>query len=129
MTETAERETELVAGVIGGITQKKADTWTVAVTPDGSQYAKNLWTKSTTLVESLQSKLGQSGAFVCHASYWNMADGKQVRSLWIAEEMENGSWPGEESVATPAPAPRARSTRHVPSISVARRFRLSWSID
>ena len=39
MTETAERETELVAGVIGGITQKKADTWTVAVTPEGSQYA------------------------------------------------------------------------------------------
>jgi len=77
MTETQERETELVVGTIGGITQKKADTWTVAVSPDGSQYAKNLWTKDADLVESLSAKLGQIGAFVCGASYWSK-DGKQI---------------------------------------------------
>ena len=87
MTET-EREIELVSGTIGGITQKKADTWTVAVTPEGSQYAKNLWTKSADLVEALQAKLGDHGAFVCSASYWTMNDGKQVRSLWIQSEAD-----------------------------------------
>jgi hypothetical protein len=82
-----EREIELVAGTIGGITQKKADTWTVAVTPADSQYAKNLWTKDVDLVESLSAKIGQAGAFVCGASYWER-DGKQVRSLWI-DSVEN----------------------------------------
>jgi hypothetical protein len=104
-----EKEQELVAGTIGGITQKKADTWTVAVTPEGSQYAKNLWTKSTSLVEALQAKLGQHGAFVCNASYWTMNDGKQVRSLWIESEAD-GTENVPERVATPAAAP---PTRHV----------------
>ena len=114
MSETAEREMELVAGTIGGITQKKADTWTVAVTPEGSQYAKNLWTKSTALVEALQGKLGQQGAFVCNASYWSMADGKQVRSLWIESEADEDETISaataanpSKRVATPAAAPRA----------------------
>ena len=102
MTET-EREIELVSGTIGGITQKKADTWTVAVTPEGSQYAKNLWTKSADLVEALSTKLGDHGAFVCSASYWTMQDGKQVRSLWIQSEA-NGTENVPERVATPVPA-------------------------
>jgi hypothetical protein len=101
-----ERETEVVQGVIGGITQKKADTWTVAVRPDGSQYDKALWTKSTTLVEALSAKLGQHGAFVCNASYWTMNDGKQVRSLWIESEAD-GTENVPERVATPAAAPKA----------------------
>lgn len=111
---TPEREIELVAGTIGGITQKKADTWTVAVTPEGSQYAKNLWTKSTSLVEALQGKLGQHGAFVCNASYWTMNDGKQVRSLWIESEAD-GTENVPERVATPAAAPQAAASqaRHV----------------
>ena len=112
MTETQERETELVVGTIGGITQKKADTWTVAVSPDGSQYAKNLWTKDAELVESLSTKLGQIGAFVCGASHWEK-DGKQIRSLWITSADTNED--AADRVATPsapvqaqaqAPAPR-----------------------
>ncbi len=112
MTETAEREMELVAGVIGGITQKKADTWTVAVTPEGSQYAKNLWTKDADLVESLKTKIGQEGAFVCGASYWTL-DGKQVRSLWITQEGTEGVTIEKppERVATPAAAPKAAAPR------------------
>jgi hypothetical protein len=105
MSEVAEKEQELVAGTIGGITQKKADTWTVAVTPEGSQYAKNLWTKSTSLVEALQGKLGQHGAFVCNASYWTRQDGQQVRSLWIEAESD-GTENVPERVATPAAAPQ-----------------------
>ena len=100
-----EREVELVAGTIGGITQKKADTWTVAVTPEGSQYAKNLWTKDADLIESLTQKIGQAGAFVCGASYWTMQDGKQVRSLWI-DSVADGTENVAERVATPVAAPR-----------------------
>ena len=103
---TPEREIELVAGTIGGITQKKADTWTVAVTPEGSQYAKNLWTKDADLVVALGAKLGEAGAFVCGASYWTMNDGKQVRSLWI-DSVADGTENLPERVATPAAAPRA----------------------
>jgi hypothetical protein len=103
MSEQAEKEQELVAGTIGGITQKKADTWTVAVTPEGSQYAKNLWTKDADLVVSLGAKLGEHGAFVCGASYWTMNDGKQVRSLWI-DSVADGTENVPERVATPAAA-------------------------
>ena len=78
-----EREIEVVAGVIGGITQKKEDTWTVAVQVEGLANAKNLWTKDSELVQSLQSKFGQHGAFVCSASYWQHPQHGQVRSLWI----------------------------------------------
>ena len=106
MSETQEREMELVAGKIGGITQKKADTWTVAVTPEGSQYAKNLWTKDVELVEALGAKLGEQGAFVCGASYWKMQDGKQVRSLWI-DSIADGTENLPERVATPSAAPKA----------------------
>jgi hypothetical protein len=98
-----EREIELVAGTIGGITQKKADTWTVAVTPADSQYAKNLWTKDVDLVESLSAKIGQAGAFVCGASYWER-DGKQVRSLWIDSVENADAVEAVSSVATPAAA-------------------------
>ena len=114
MTETQERETELVVGTIGGITQKKADTWTVAVSPDGSQYAKNLWTKDAELVESLSTKLGQIGAFVCGASYWSK-DGKQIRSLWITSADTNapdgdGDGHATERVATPSAPVKAAAT-------------------
>ena len=102
-----EREIELVAGTIGGITQKKADTWTVAVTPEGSQYAKNLWTKDADLVESLSAKIGQAGAFVCGASYWSRQDGQQVRSLWIDSVENADAVEAVSSVATPESVPQA----------------------
>lgn len=85
-----ERETEIVAGVIEGVTKKRSDpdTWQVGVKPDGSQYTKNLWTKDSELVAALDAKLGQHGAFVCSASYWENKSGQQVRSLWITGEGE-----------------------------------------
>lgn len=83
MSETEQKEIEVVAGVIEGVTQKKPDTWQVGVKPDGSQYTKNLWTKDSELVTALTAKLGQHGAFVCSASYWTNQSGANVRSLWI----------------------------------------------
>ena len=80
---TPEKEIEVVAGVIEGVTQKKPDTWKVEVKPEGSQYTKKLWTKDSELVTSLTAKLGQAGAFVCGAAYWTNQSGAQVRSLWI----------------------------------------------
>ena len=121
MSETAQRETELVAGVIGGITQKKADTWTVQVTPDGAKYAKNLWTKDADLVQSLSAKIGQVGAFVGSLGAPYTVDGKEVRSWWIQSEAD-GVGPTEEEiqavvsaqpvdrVATPVAAPQAKSS-------------------
>jgi hypothetical protein len=74
------------------------------VTPEGSQYSKNLWTKDVALVEALGAKLGEHGAFVCGASYWKMNDGKQVRSLWI-DSVADGTENVAERVATPAASP------------------------
>ena len=83
MSEQAEKETEMVVGTISAITQKGPDKWQVAVKPEGSQYAKNLWTKDGELVGSLSQKIGQHGAFVCGVSNWTNQSGQDVRSLWI----------------------------------------------
>lgn len=106
-----EREIELVAGTIGGITQKKADTWTVAVTVDGKAQPRNLWTKDADLIESLQGKFGQQGAFVCGASYWDHPQHGQVRSLWIDSVENADAVEAVSSVATPEAAPRAAAPR------------------
>ena len=114
MSTTEQKETELVAGIIGGITQKKADTWTVAVSVEGLQNPKNLWTKDSKLIDSLRNKFGEHGAFVCNASYWQHPQHGQVRSLWIDDVSEDGSdYDGQQPeeatqrVATPAPAAKA----------------------
>jgi hypothetical protein len=112
MTETQQRETELVVGIIGGITQKRADTWTVQLTRDGSNYPKNLWTKDAELVESLQTKFGQIGAFVGGLGAPYTVNGQEVRSWWI-ESMDTKE-DAAERVATPsapvqAAAPQAKS--------------------
>lgn len=106
MSEVAEKETEIVVGIIGGITLKKEGTWTVSVTPDGSQYSKNLWTKDAELVATLSGKMGQQGAFVCNASYWRRPGANEdTRSLWIDSASEDTA-PGIQN-ATPS--------EHVPS--------------
>lgn len=97
MSETEQQETEVVTGIIEGVTQKKSDTWQVGVKPDGSQYTKNLWTKDAELVKSLTEKFGQQGAFVCKASYWKNSEGAQVRSLWIASVGEEGDTAGVQN--------------------------------
>jgi len=80
---SAERETEQIIGTVSGIVQKGPDKWQAVVVPDGSQYAKNLWTKDAGLIGSLSQMIGQRLAFACNVSHWNMQDGTPVRSLWI----------------------------------------------
>lgn len=106
---TTERETEVVQGTIEGVTQKKPDTWQVVIRPEGSQYTKNLWTKNGELVTALTAKLGQSDAFVCHASYWTNNSGQQVRSLWIAHEGAESAPQGNGAAAQPVTRPKAQS--------------------
>jgi hypothetical protein len=96
-TQQQERETEQVVGVVTGIVQKGADKWQAAVAPDGSQYAKNLWTKDAQLVAYLSSQIGNRLAFACNVSHWAMQDGTPVRSLWIDQV-------GPPSVGSPAMA-------------------------
>lgn len=103
MSETEQKEIEVVAGVIEGVTQKKPDTWQVGVKPDGSQYTKNLWTKDAELVAALTAKLGQHGAFVCGASYWKNSSGAQVRSLWINSLTEENGEPSVPPSGLPVP--------------------------
>lgn len=80
---TTERPTVNVVGIITGIIQKKADTWQVAVKPEGSEYTKNLWTKDADLIESLSARIGQQGGFICGSSTWTNQSGQEVKSLWI----------------------------------------------
>ena len=103
MSETEQKETEFVSGVISGINQKAADKWQVVVKPEGTQYAKNLWTKDAELVTALTAKIGSQGAFVCGVSHWTNNEGKAVKSLWINEV---GGENPTGSVATPVAAPR-----------------------
>ena len=98
MSET-EREQEIVLGVIQGITQKGEDKWQVAVKPDGSEYTKNLWTKSRQTVDALSSLIGEHRAFVCSVSHWTNQSGKPVRSLWL----ENIQQEGQAAPAQAAP--------------------------
>jgi hypothetical protein len=76
-------EVEVVTGQVTHIIVKGQDKWQIAVVPSGSQYAKNLWTKDAGLVAQMEANINSHYSFVCGPSYWTMADGKQVRSLWI----------------------------------------------
>jgi len=98
---------EVIAGVIGGITQKKADTWTIQVTPEGSKYAKNLWTKDAELVQAMSLKIGQHGAFAGGLGAPYTVDGKEVRSWWINGDGVDAvaSASVSDSPATQAPTP------------------------
>jgi len=83
------KESEQVIGTVLSVTQKKPDTWTIQVTPDGSSpdYHKNLWTRDNVIAQTMVGMIGQREAFHCNASYWTMKDGPnagaEVRSLWI----------------------------------------------
>lgn len=106
MTET-ERETELVAGVVGGIIQKPGDKWQIEVKQADSQYAKKIWTKSKTFHEAATALIGQQATFLCKISHWEQ-DGEPRKSLWLDTINPNGS----EAAATPPDAPQATPAPH-----------------
>ena len=81
--EQGQPEIEVVTGQVMHVIVKGEGKWQIAVQPQGSQYTKNLWTKDAGLVQQMEASINHHFSFVCGPSYWNMADGKQVRSLWI----------------------------------------------
>jgi hypothetical protein len=91
-SEQAPPEEQTLSGAITGVIMKNADTWQVAVMPEGSQYTKNLWTKDADLVTQMQQMIGQQATFFCNVSHWTRQDGQPVRSLWInGWTQQNGS--------------------------------------
>ena len=94
-TYAQERETEQIIGVVSGVVQKGADKWQAVVTPDGSQYTKNLWTKDQNVVMYLTSQIGNRLAFLCNVSHWTNQSNQPVRSLWIDQV-------GSPTVGSPA---------------------------
>lgn len=108
MSETEVRETELVTGTIESVITKGEGRWQIVVKPDGSQYTKNLWTKSQSHMEAATAKIGQHGGFPCSVSHWTNQDGKPVRSLWL-EGIEEGGAQNlpNATVSPPAAAPAA----------------------
>ena len=88
-----QQESERVSGTVTGIVVKGADRWQVTVMPQGSQYARNLWTKDGALVNDMQMRVGQAFDFLCGISRWTNASGQPVRSLWINSVGAFGSIP------------------------------------
>jgi len=107
---SAERETEQIIGTVSGIVQKGPDKWQAVVVPDGSQYAKNLWTKDAGLIGSLSQMIGQRLAFACNISHWNMQDGTPVRSLWI--DVVGAAAPGSPAMQGPPYVQQAQQAQH-----------------
>lgn len=101
-------EAELVSGTIDGITQKKADTWTIQVKREGSEYARNLWTNDAELVQSISAKIGQEGAFVGSLGAPYTVNGKEVRSWWIKDTADATTADAQTAGTrtTPAAAPK-----------------------
>ena len=96
-TAEQQREVEVVVGTVSGITSKGPDKWTIAVSPDGSQYSRNLWTKDVGLSQALPNYVGRRLAFTCGVSHWTNQQNQPVRSLWINEVSEA---PPEGALAT-----------------------------
>jgi hypothetical protein len=110
--EQAPREQEVIVGTIAGIIQKGVDKWQVAVMPEGSQYAKNLWTKSPTTVGELSALIGQKRYFLCNASHWTRQDGGSVRSLWLDTYSIDPLGTAPVATAGPAATPSAGPQPH-----------------
>lgn len=116
---TAQREMELVRGTIESVITKGADKWQVAVVPEGSQYAKNLWSKDAALVADMQQRVGQGYDFVCSVSHWTRQDGQPVRSLWLESVAQYNSVQGMPQATQQAAQPQAQLPQAAPQPSYA----------
>jgi hypothetical protein len=78
-----QQEVQIVVAAVASVVIKREDTWQIVVTPDGSQYQKNLWTKDQAVVGAMSERIGQRFAFTCGVSHWTHPNGSAVSSLWI----------------------------------------------
>ena len=111
-TYAQERETEQIIGVVSGVVQKGADKWQAVVTPDGSQYTKNLWTKDQNVVMYLTSQIGNRLAFLCNVSHWTNQSNQPVRSLWI--DQVGSPTVGSPALAGPPQQPQGAAPPQAP---------------
>ena len=112
MSETEVRETELVTGTIESVITKGEGKWQIVVKPDGSQYTKNLWTKSQSHMEAATAKSGQHGGFPVLGLALD-EPGRKAGTVVVARG-HRGGWGSkppkrdrESSGRSPAAAPRA----------------------
>lgn len=77
-----EREQEIVSGKLDSILEKGGGKYQALVIPEGSQYAKRLWTKSEEAVFWLRGRLGEPVNILCNISPGEV-DGKPVKFRWI----------------------------------------------
>jgi hypothetical protein len=103
----APREQELVRGTVQSVVTKGPDKWQIAVVPEGSQYAKNIWCKDAAVINDMTQRIGQAFDFLCNVSHWNMQDGTPVRSLWFDTIGFFGSLAAPAAVAPPPQTPQA----------------------
>lgn len=82
----SDKETAVVVGTVNGI-GAQGDKWKAEVTPDGAQYPKTLWSKSTELYETVVGLVGKVATFECGVSHWER-EGKPMTSLWINSVQE-----------------------------------------
>lgn len=106
----SERETELVAGTIGGIVQKGPSKWQIEITPTGAQYARKAWTKDAGVQAQAAALIGQVATFECGVSHWAKDDGTPVKSLWV-NSIRSGTVP--EATGSPVspsePSPQVQT--------------------
>ena len=103
-----EQPSEVVSGTVTQIVTKPNEKWVIEVTPDGSQYSKNCWTKDFGLVQQMGNAIGQAFDFVCRRNHYQGPSGP-TSSLWINSVALYGSTPvgemqipGTGQVHTPA---------------------------
>lgn len=105
MSTTAERENQLVRGVIVGVIAKGGDSFQIEVREEGSQYTRKIWTKDEGLVRTIHGQgVGQAFDFMCNVSHWRNSQGQPVRSLWL----EDNGMAVFGSLQAPAPAQQAQ---------------------
>ena len=101
MSSVAPQETEVISGTVTQIITKGNDKYVIEVTPQGSQFGKNLWTKDAGLVQQMAGSVGQAFDFVCRRSHYTRQDGQPGSSLWINQLAMFGSTPVAPTVQIP----------------------------
>lgn len=124
-----EREQEVVAGTVAGVTKKAADQWQIEVAVEGSQYPKKPRTKSAAVVDQLEGMLGQRVQILCNVSHWTNSEGKPVRSLWV-EKIMDGTEPPVSAPQPVAPVSQPQSSPIDPrQQSIERQTALKAAVD
>ena len=109
-----DREIQVVTGQVTSVITRPNDKWIIEVTPQGSQYTKNLWTKDYPLVQQMEQSLNQWFDFTCGVSHYQGPQGP-TSSLWINGISTAGSAPQTNGPQTQAPTQQVRGSGPPPN--------------